>query len=177
MHRSSLPSLGWTTELEKQCESEADYREVAKFGLSKQFPFSKSPCGSAQVMPIAPAQQNHTLRSWSQGSTGTRSWMYRWFYMEGKNTPTHPFNSSAVRRQQSPWPFFGHWTAVHTSADTYTYRYVCIQLRGNHVTDGTCLAEKWKEQNQRDLQQDLSVEQHVAPHSYLKMLSCPPACL
>lgn len=42
-----LSSLGWTTELEKQHESEADYREVAKFGLSKQFPFSKSPCGSA----------------------------------------------------------------------------------------------------------------------------------
>lgn len=61
MHRSLLSSLGWRIELQKLCESEADYKEVTKFGLSKEFAFSKSTCGSAQVMPIALAQQNHTL--------------------------------------------------------------------------------------------------------------------
>lgn len=46
----------------RNCVSQkADYKEVTKFGLSKEFAFSKSTCGSAQVMPIALAQQNHTL--------------------------------------------------------------------------------------------------------------------
>lgn len=98
-----------------------------------------------------------------------------------KKSLQHP---STVMRHSIPLSFFGHLTGctyfnryTEISVCMYVYIYIHTHIRGSDVTDVTCLHEKWKEQNQRDLQEDFSVEQSVAPHCYLKMLSCPPACL
>lgn len=51
----------------------------------------------------------------------------------------------------------------------------CI-FNDDNVAYVTCLSEKWKEENQKDLPEDGYVERKVGLHSYLGVLS-PRACL
>lgn len=103
----------------------------------------------------------------------TRNWTERYFYLEVIDKKKH--------HEAAKTFIYGHFTGHAYSTYIYTHKYICIHvcthIRGSNVTDVTCLGEKWKEQNQMDLREDFSVEQNVAPHSYLKLFSCPPACL
>lgn len=58
----------------------------------------------------------------------------------------------------------------------YCCSYAYFFNDSDDATYVTCLSEKWKEQNQKDLLEDEDGEQNAALHSHQRMLS-PRACL
>lgn len=161
----------WTKILHKL---EVDGRVDVKSVHSHLCAFSKSISSCMQVIHAALVQYICTVKT-------TVCMLSKYQELDGEIFLFGGNRQKNIMRQ--PSLIFSHLTGHTYSAYIYThtqkYMYICMytHTRGSNVTDVTCLGEKWKEQNQRDLREDFSVEQNVAPHSYLKLFSCPPACL